>query len=155
MYAGTNYNDMAHQFSHQVVSPFARDFRRTAIKEARRMTAATGSEEQIVPASDRYVRISHNSPEFRKTDEALARLIDALRSSNEYAASDPEDHEQRIVELESGKGLLRATRVNIAAVRILLVRGVKYLAQKFADHAIGVLATAAFAALSALLGGLI
>ncbi len=104
------------------------------------------------PASDRFVRIDHNSAEFRDAVSKLAQVIEALRSNNEYAASDPEEHEQRIAELEGGSRLLRAVRIRLAAAVTVLIVPLRWLAIKFADNLINTIITAAIAALCLLLG---
>jgi len=75
-----------------------------------------------------------------------------VRDNNEYAASDPEDREQRLAELEAGGRLLEALRVNPKALWAILASALGYLALKFAGATIGGLANAALAALRSLLG---
>ena len=104
------------------------------------------------PASDRVVRIDHNSADFRDALSKLGQVIDALRSNNEYAASDPEEHEQRIAELEGGSRLLQAVRIRLAAAVTVLIVPLRWLAIKFADNLINALITAAIGALLLLLG---
>lgn len=121
--------------------------------EAERLQGARdGIEDQAVPAAGRYVRLDHNSQEAQQAKEAVANTLKGVLGNNDYAANDPEDYEQRIAELESGLRLLEAIRVRLDAIKTLLVGGLKYLAEKFGDAAIGALATAALAALASLLG---
>jgi hypothetical protein len=62
------------------------------------------------------------------------------------------DYEQRIAELESGHRLLKATRVRLDAIQEVLIKSLKWLAAKFADHVAGVLISLAITAVLALLG---
>ena len=96
--------------------------------------------------------IDHNSADFRDALSKLGQVIDALRSNNEYAASDPEEHEQRIAELEGGSRLLQAVRIRLAAAVTVLIVPLRWLAIKFADNLINALITAAIGALLLLLG---
>jgi hypothetical protein len=117
------------------------------IEEERRQAA---SAEDEVPASDRFVRIDHNSAGYKDADDALGQTLEAVRGSNEYRSSDPEDHEQRVAELEAGKRLLQAPRVDLGWLKAGLERTLTYIAKKFADQAIGKLAGAAIKFLLAL-----
>lgn len=105
-----------------------------------------------VPASDRIVDIKDNSSKFTAADTSIAETIEAVRGNNEYGTEEPEEKERVIAELESGKRLLEAARVRLDAIITVLVHVLKYLAEKFVDHAIGIAAAAALAALAALLG---
>jgi hypothetical protein len=99
------------------------------------------------PAADRFVRIDHNSADYKKADDTLAQTIEAVRGNNEFANNDPEDYEQRLAELEAGTRLLQARRINPGWLKAGLLPALRYIAKKFADNAIGALATAAVAAL--------
>jgi len=101
------------------------------------------------PAADRVVTLDHNSRDYARATEAVVRATEALRGDNEYV--DADDRDQRVAELEAGSRLLRAVRVRLDAIEVLLIAALKYLAKKFAEQAIGVLASAAIAALLALL----
>lgn len=110
------------------------------------------SDEPEIPASNRYVRISHNSDEFRAAEDTLQEVTTLVRQSNEYATQDPEDQEQRLAEIESGHSLLNSVRVRIDAIKTVLISALKYLTKKFADHAIGYAAGLAIGAVLTLLG---
>ncbi len=105
-----------------------------------------------VPASDRHVQLDHNSPEYAKATETMSDVIEVVRANNEYAASEPEDHEQRLSELEAGAKLLGAVRVSVAGIAAVLLPALGYLAAKFADAAIGNAAGAALEAVRTLFG---
>lgn len=129
------------------------------LEEAERLMAETETSEIVgqhpeaaVPASDRYVELDHNSPEFREATEAVRAVIERVRSDNEYNATDPEDKQQRLAELEAGSTLLKSIRVRAAAVTAVLVPPLRYLAKKFLDTAIGKAASIAVTAVMKLLG---
>jgi hypothetical protein len=99
-----------------------------------------------------YVDIEEDSPQWLAAQDALDETLNVLKGSNEYASTEPEDRRQRIAELESGKRLLRASRVRLDALHALLISALRYLAAKFADNVIGIAAAAAIAAVGALFG---
>jgi hypothetical protein len=101
-----------------------------------------------------YVKIEENSPQWVAAQSALDETLSAVKGSNEYAGTEPEDQKQRIAELESGKRLLQAPRGRLEAIKPLLISALRYLATKFADNAIGIAAGAALAAVLALLASI-
>jgi hypothetical protein len=107
---------------------------------------------EAVPASDRVVRLDHNSAAYLDADQKLSEVVQAIGSNNEYAATDPEDFEQRIAELESGQRLLKAVRVRVNAITETLIKPLKWLLVKFGESLIGALITIAITALAALFG---
>lgn len=132
------------------------------LEEAERLMAETGvgglvgqHSEAAAPASDRYVELDHNSREYQEATEAVERVIERVRSDNEYSATDPEDKEQRLAELEAGSTLLKSVRVRVTAVTAVLLSPLMYLAAKFLDTAVGEAASAALNFVKALLGALI
>lgn len=105
-----------------------------------------------VPAAARFVELDHNSNSYKETIRTGEQVIEAVRASNEYANADKADQEQRLAELNAGYSLLRATRVDKAHVKSILIGVLAYLAAKFADEPIGELAKAAWEALKILIG---
>lgn len=102
-----------------------------------------------IPAADRIVELDHNSSIYQ---EALAR-VDELETvvgkANDYP--DPLDKDRHLAEIGAGKSLLKASRVKFSAIMAVLLPVLKYLARKFADNAVGILATAATVAILKLL----
>jgi hypothetical protein len=107
---------------------------------------------RAVPASDRVVRLDHNSAAYLEADAELTEAIAALRANNAYRASDPEDYEQRLAELEGGQRLLKAPQTRLDAITAVLVRSLQWLAVKLADTVVGKVIEKALTALAALLG---
>jgi len=116
---------------------------------------ATRREEGEVSASDRVVTINHNAPAYKPTTEALAQTIETVSRNNEYRASDPDAHEQRVAELEAGAILLKAPKINVGWIKFGLMVTLKFLAVTFAGTAIGMLATDVINGLLALFHGLL
>lgn len=104
LYSKNDLDDMVDNFVRQYFGPFARDFRRIAQSN---VWSHMGGDRVIndIPASDRVVSLDHNSAVYGEVISALESTIDAVRGSNEYATSDPDDHDQRTAELEAGSGI--------------------------------------------------
>lgn len=107
--------------------------------------------ERLMEAAERAVELDHSAPEYQRATSALGAVTEAVRQSNDYASSEPEDRDQRLAELEAGNTLLKPRRVRIAALLTLLGSVLTYLARKFADATIGRLASEAVAALKELI----
>jgi hypothetical protein len=120
------------------------------------LTGADGVEEMessgIAPASNRVVRLDHNSAAYLEAEARLTEMVAAVQSNNEYAVTEPEDWEQSVAELESGQRLLKAPQVRLDAITSVLVKGLTKLVAKFGDALLGALAALALTALAALLG---
>ncbi len=65
--------------------------------------------------------MDHNSAAYLEADAKLTEAIQAVRSNNEFAEANPEEHEQWVAELESGQRLLQAPRVHVQAIIAVLV----------------------------------
>jgi hypothetical protein len=95
----------------------------------------------FAPASDRIVRIDHNAPEIVELREELGELEELVRSDNSDRIRDPEDKRRFVEHLGAAKRLLMLDKVSTKALKGLLVTVLAYLALKFADGAIGELAS--------------
>lgn len=104
-----------------------------------------------LPASDRVVRLDHNSAPYVVASQSLDALIVIVRNSNSYREQDEADHERRLAELEAGRTLLSSRWVSAASLRAALWGTLAYLATKFVDAPIGEAATLAWTALKQLL----
>ncbi|RXT40279.1 hypothetical protein [Bradyrhizobium betae] len=103
------------------------------------------------PASDRVVRIDHNSAGYRETEEALDTLEHGLKSTNDFLG-EPEEKDQFVAEVSAARRLLQAARVRIAALAELLKPLLVQYVAKVKDNVIATLAAAAGAAILAWLG---
>lgn len=110
-----------------------------------------GSDADLVaPASDRVVRIDHNSRDYTQAIREIDELEHQLRGWNEYP--DSEDKEQQLAELEASKSLLRSVRVRVEALFAIVFKALTYIAKKFTDHAIGAAAKGVLALIGKLTG---
>jgi hypothetical protein len=105
---GVDVDEQIRLFEDQVFRPMARDLRRF-LEERLAETS-----EAEVPASDRVVRLDHNSPKYIGAKEALETLERLLQETNDYP--DPEDKEQKIAEISAARRLLQAVRVRVKAI---------------------------------------
>ena len=106
----------------------------------------------FAPASDRIVTFDHNLPDAQKLDEGLPELADLVREDNSATICNAEDRPRIIEQLKAAHGLLKLSRVSTKAISSLLLPILTYLSIKFADEAIGELASALIEALKNLLG---
>lgn len=105
-----------------------------------------------VPAADRIVAINHNSPEFSATESAIANLLEAIRTDNEFGNSDPDIRDQTIADLKATQELLKPEKVNVSKLEAVAWGTFTFLIEKFADGPISELATVAWDSLKILLG---
>jgi hypothetical protein len=117
-----------------------------------KLSTIVENEVSVAPASDRVVRIDHNSQAYRDTDNAIHEALEIAKENNQLAAEEPEEHEQAIAELEGGRRLLKAVRVRAEAAWAIIAPPLKWLAAKFVDTAIGKAFEAALLLIGALLG---
>lgn len=109
--------------------------------------------QEVESEAEKLIRIDRDSTEYIEALKKLNETIETIRSANDYTLySDDKDKSQRVSELNAGYALLQADRVRLEAVKSVLFRALRYLAKKFADHAIGAVARTALKALSTLLG---
>ena len=101
-----------------------------------------GDEDGMHPASDRYVKINHNSHEYTQADAALAKLEEELARTNQY--SDASERDAHISELQAGRSILKQDLVSLRVIVSLLGRLLSKLVAKFSDHAISTLAAKAW-----------
>jgi hypothetical protein len=143
--AGRNINTDARAFVDQVFMPMTRELVRYLRQPAQ------AAEPKEAPASDRVVKLDHNSAAYREAIEALDQLEHALRTANDYP-NDDEDREQRIAEVSAARRLMQAIRVRVEALVMLLRPTVIQLVTKIKDNLITIAATAVVSGLIALLG---
>jgi hypothetical protein len=94
---------------------------------------------ESIPAADRTVTVDHNSVEFRSGREKLDKLIDEVRSSNEFAGP-PEDKAQAVAELSAARRLLDATKVRAHQLLELAKPALQWIADNFSKEAVKELA---------------
>lgn len=99
---------------------------------------------EAVPAADRIVTLDHNQPDVAGAVDTLDRLVEEVRSTNEFSGS-AEEKERAVAELSALRRLLRASKVRVMSVLALaspvlgwvqaniLNETTKELAKKFGD----------------------
>ena len=123
----------------QIFGPMARELRRRVEREF-----------SNVPAADRVVKRTDNQAAYLDLLEKVAKLEEALRTSNEY--QDVEEKEQRIAEVSAGHRLLQAAQVRVEAFATLLRPVVVQFTTRVKDNLITAAALAVSGAIIALLG---
>src|SRR5262249_50577691 len=86
------------------------------------------------------ITINIHSTEFRKFEAKLDELLEAIRRSNEISG---EVRDQLKAEITAGRTLLKAPKVDRGWIDLLLMKPLKYIADKGGSAVIGKLATAA------------
>jgi hypothetical protein len=98
---------------------------------------------------EHHITINIYSAEFREFTTKVDDLLGELRRSNEI---NNEVRDKLVGEITAGMAILRAPKPDPKMVDVLLIRPLKYLADKAAGPVIGATALAALAALGAALG---
>ena len=106
-------------------------------------------EEGTAPAADRIVTLDDNSPPYKEAMSALDEVIEAVDNERK---NDFEEKEQIQKELQAGKTLLSALRVDPEKIKATLIKTLKWIGIKFAEGAIFGLAMVAVTTIAALIG---
>lgn len=117
----------------QMLRPFISDLRRYIKKN---YDDEPPIKSAAAPASDRIVSLRHNS-QHAEIIEAIEAVEESVRGSNDFA---PDDKEQISKELQAGRILLSGSKARLSALATTLVIPLKWLSEKVAMAAIGVLA---------------
>ena len=107
------------------------------------------AKEGTAPAADRIVELDHNSPPYKEAMSALDEVIEAVDNERK---NDFEEKERVQKELQAGKTLLSALRVDPEKIKATLIKTLKWIGVKFAENAIANLAVKAVKAIAALIG---
>lgn len=94
---------------------------------------------QSAPASDRTVKIDHNSSQYTEIIEKLDKAILSARTSNSIRNDDPDTADQRVSELEAGKVLISAPQADKSLVKNLLLPALRWIMEKIADNIVAAL----------------
>jgi hypothetical protein len=120
-----------------------------AREEVERLQQAMPSQPTSDP-DDIIVTLDHSAEGYGKTQTAIEKLSTALAETNALPVPTAV-HERLIAEINAGKALLKSPEIRLDAIEAVLVKTLRYIADKFADQIVGVIAGAALAALLALL----
>jgi hypothetical protein len=102
----------------------------------------TRSHEQLAPASDRIVRLDHNSPAFVEADGALSDVQNALKGLAN--ATDTDTHARLTAELDAGRRLFQAPAIRVALLGAVLGAVLTSISVTFPDFGISLAASAAW-----------
>lgn len=130
-----NINDLVQEFLGQVFDPFVAELRRYLRRNAE--TEIPGTRDVSVPASDRLVRIDHNSSTYSETLDGIDRLRAAVGESNSI---DAETKERVVGELLAGTELLKPRVARETALKTVLLTVLTWLSLEFASTAVGQIA---------------
>lgn len=95
-----------------------------------------------VPAADRYVAAQDNQPAIAEMRKSVRDIVKTIQ---EDRTNDFDDKEGRLAELLALDLLLTQPQISVPLVEKIIKETVMYLAEKFADNAIGLLAVALIA----------
>lgn len=147
LYRSNHFDDMVSDIISQLFTPMSSELRRYLF---RTLTRPPSSGVPTIPASDRIVRLDHNSPEYREASDALAKVEQSINDANDY--DDLEDKARRLAEVSAGRTLMRAPRINLNAITVLLGSVLLFLIAQFSGTIIGEVAKIAWKACAKLFG---
>lgn len=119
--------------------------RETPAPKARRPVTAAA------PASDRVVRIDHNSATTTDIQEKLAEVVTWFEHDNSLSR-EGDARDQRLAELRAGQLIVDAPQANTAVLDWLVLKPLKWLGERVADHAVGAVIAALVTAVGVWLG---
>ena len=142
VYSSSDLNELTHGVIEQIFQPMARELRRHLEAEFARADE--------VPASDRVVRLDHNSKSYAEAIEAITRLEQAVSAANTF--DDPDEKEQREAEVSAAGRLMKAAQVRLEALAAVLKPILVQFATKVKDNVISTAAVTVSGALITLFG---
>lgn len=112
----------------------------------------TAAPKHVVPASDRTVRLDHNSKGYKEATEALDAVINELNRANDVGDLTSAEKEHVKSVLISGRELFDQTQVKVASVTLALLPVLDWLGRRLTEVTVGTLAGVAALAIGKLLG---
>lgn len=110
------------------------------------------SKDIVVPASDRFVELDHNSAPYREAISALDAAISEAEKSNSLGDLTAGERISILSQLKTGRTLFDDNSIRVSAYRAVLDPALKWLLEKCADNVVGLAITAAITAIGTLLG---
>lgn len=95
-------------------------------------------DQEMVPASDRLVSVSHN--QYSAIDPPLAELVEAVERDNGLP-DEPGFRERVIGHIRAGREFLRAGIFEARLFYMTMIVGLRMLCDKYKDHVIGAMAS--------------
>ena len=125
------------KFIANMFNPFASDLRRYIKrnfgKPASGISLFDDTLPITVPASNRFVTINHNSPQFGEIGDLLKSIEQDIRGINSI---DQETKEVALSELRATKSILDASAVRDDVIQNFLIPSLKWIAVKFAEYGV-------------------
>jgi hypothetical protein len=151
VYSRGDINDLTRGVVEQLFEPLARELRRLLESNAEVADRDPVPLPFAVPASDREVTLDHNTASYAEAVEALDRLEQLLRETNDY--DDTVEKEQRRAEVSAVRRLFDASRIRVEPVVTLLQPLIaKFTAENLKATLVGVAVAAVLTSLAAILG---
>lgn len=145
MYAGSNLNDNVQKVVDQLIEPFGRDLWKHIERENK-----TQGGRDAAPASDRVVKLDHNSAPYKDAVSKIEDVLKDARSLNSLAAEPEFDRVE--AELSAGKRLLEAAAARVEAIKVVLIPPLQWIGKKVGEHALGIAVTALIALIASIFG---
>ncbi|MDA1022916.1 MAG: hypothetical protein O2817_06175 [Proteobacteria bacterium] len=114
---------------------------------------AAEDREAVAPASDRIVKRSDNEETWENAVVGAKELHDALVATNDHGDIDEDEFEQKLSEVRALQIMLESPQIHWDVLEHFAEKTVKYFAEKFVDHVIGIAASGLMGFLGALLAG--
>ncbi len=147
--SSTHFDDMVSEIGSQLIDTFSRDFER--LVRRRHEAISQGRDIQYAPASDRIVRLDHNSQTYQEAIESLNELVQEVAKSNSLGG-DPEEKERTLAELKAVQSLLSAVSIRVSPVMTTLRPAIGWVVGTAGAGIIGTLAYNAWEKIMLLLG---
>jgi hypothetical protein len=109
-------------------------------------------ETNVIPASNRNVKIDHNDPQIIKSLRAIEQTIEAIERKNKSNLKVDRFVKANLTKLKKGFEELKKQAIKRATAHTLIFAPLAWFAYRFADEAVGHLARAALEALQKLAG---
>lgn len=91
----------------------------------------------LAPASDRIISFDDNNPIVRNAFEGLDQVIKDFRADNNEVGIDPDEKAALLNDLELGKSLRNKPHLFLETAQRVIIKPLKYIADKFVGSALG------------------
>ncbi len=94
------------------------------------------SEFEAVPASDRFVTLTHNSPEYKEIDGAIDNALIDLQENNFIAEAAGSDRDRLIAEGKAARSLISGEIISWEKLRSVVLSFLREVSKKFKEESI-------------------
>lgn len=106
----------------------------------------------LVPASDRLVRLDHNSQPYKAAIKAVDDSIRAVEKANDIGDLTAGERAIVLSQLREGRKLFEAQEVKVSSIRATIEPALRWVLDKAGGTVVGTLVLAALGAIGALVG---